>query len=140
MALTVERFDTWVAGMDDTPGSLAEKLETLAEGGVNLEFVIARRAPEKPGSGVVFATPVKGAKQAAAARKAGLHKTKSLVSIRVEGTDKKGRGAELTRTLADAGINLRGLSATAVGRKFVAHIALDTPADATKAARLLRKM
>lgn len=130
----------WVASVKDKPGMLAEKLESLSEAGVNLEFVIARRAPDKPGKGVVFATPVKGAAQCRAAKKAGFHKSKSLCAVRVEGPDKRGQGANVLRALAAKGINLRGISATATGRKFVAHIALDGAADATNAGRVLRAL
>ena len=54
--------------------------------------------------------------------------------------DKQGQGAKITQALAAAGISLRGLSAAAIGRKFVAHLALDTSADATKAIRALKKL
>jgi len=138
MALEVSRVDVWAASMEDRPGGLAEKLAALSAAGANLEFVIARRAPEKPGTGVVFVTPIKGAAQARAARKVGFEKTKSLHSVRAEGRDKAGMGAAITEALAAKGVNLRGLSAAAIGRKFVAHLALDTSADATKAARVLR--
>jgi len=138
--MDAQRMDTWAAGMEDKPGALAEKLEALAGGGVNLEFVIARRSPDRPGAGVVFVTPVKGAKQIAAAKKAGFTKSAALHAVRIEGTDKQGRGASITRELAENGINLRGLSAAAIGRKFVAHIALDNTADAAKAIRVLKKL
>jgi len=139
MALNVNREDVWVASMKDEPGGLAEKLKVLAEAGAELEFLIARRAPDQPGTGVVFLTPLKGARQLAAAKKAGFRKTKHLQSIRVEGKDKPGLGATMTRALADAGINLRGCSAGVVGSRFVAHFAVDTSADATKAVRVLKK-
>ena len=138
MAVTVARMDTWAAGMQDKPGALAEKLAALAEAGVNLEFIVARRDKKK--TGVVFVTPIQGAKQAAAAKKAGFAKTKSLVAIRVEGPDKKGMGAAITGAIAEAGINVRGVSAAAIGKKFVCNIALDTAADATKVGRILRKL
>lgn len=137
--MKVERLDTWVASIKDKPGALAVKLEALAAAGVNLDFVIARRG-DKKGAAVVFVVPVKGAAQIRAAKKAGFHKTKSLVAIRAEGGDKAGQGARITRVLADNGINLRGLSAAALGRKFVANIAVDSAAEATKAAKLLRAL
>ena len=140
MALKVSRVDVWVASIEDRPGGLAEKLVALAEAGANLEFVIARRAPDKPGTGVVFITPIKGAAQVRTAKKAGFAKSKSLHSIRVEGPDKPGQGAKITQALAAKGINLRGLSAAAIGRKFVAHLALDTAAAAVKAARALKAL
>jgi hypothetical protein len=46
--------ETWAAPLEDKPGGLAEKLSALADAGVNLEFVIARRASDKPGTGVVL--------------------------------------------------------------------------------------
>ena len=138
MALRVQRVDTWAASIKDRTGSLAAKLGALAKAGVNLEFVVARRAAEKPGTGIVFVTPIKGAAKGRKAREAGFKKTTSLHTVRIEGADRKGCGAKMARALAEAGLNLRGMSAAAMNGKFVAHIALDTAADASKAARILR--
>ena len=140
MKLKVSRTDTWAAMIGDRPGGLADKLAALAAAGANLEFIIARRAPEQRGSGVVFVTPLKGAKQVKAAAAAGFQQTESLYSLRVEGTDKPGMGAKLTKTLAEAGINLRGLSAAAFAKRYVLHLALDTAKDAAKAATVLKKV
>lgn len=140
MALRVQRVDTWAASIEDKPGGLADKLGTLAEAGVNLEFVIARRAPDKPGSGVVFVTPIKGAAGLRAARAAGFIKTDSLHTVRVEGPDKQGLGHRIARALSDKGVNMRGLSAAAISKKFVAHIALDTATAASTAAGILRRL
>ena len=139
MKLDVSRVNVWAAGIADEPGGLAGKLAALADAGANLEFVIARRAADKPGTGVVFVTPITGAKQIRVAKKAGFAKTDSLHSLRVEGPDKAGLGAALSQELAAGGINLRGLSAAAIGKKFVMHIAVDTAADAAKAVKLLKK-
>jgi hypothetical protein len=138
MGLKTERVDTWATSVEDKPGGLAGKLEILAGAGVNLEFVIARRAPEKSGTSVVFVTPIKGAAQVRAARQAGFEKTDSLHTVRIEGANKPGEGAQIARALAEKGLNLRGLSAAAIGNKFVAHIAVDSAADAAKAIRVLR--
>jgi hypothetical protein len=140
MKLNVNRTDTWAAAIDDRPGGLADRLAALAAAGVNLEFIIARRAPEQRGSGVVFVTPLKGAKQIKAAEAAGFQKTGSLHSLRVEGADKPGMGAKLTKALAEAGINLRGLSAAALGKRYITHLALDTAEDAAKAVAVLKKL
>jgi hypothetical protein len=72
--MKAKRVDTWVAAIKDKPGELAAKLKALAAAGVNLEFVIARRSPEKRGTGVVFVTPIKTAKQVRAASAAGFKK------------------------------------------------------------------
>jgi hypothetical protein len=44
----------------------------------------------------------------------------------------------MTAALAQAGINLRGLSAAVVGKEFVAYFAFDKPSDGSKAARILK--
>jgi len=139
MKLDVTRVDVWAASMKDRPGGLAAKLDALAQAGANLEFVIARRAPEKRGTGVVFVTPIKGAKQIRAAKKAGFAKTKSLHSLRISATNRAGLGAKLTKQLGDAGVNLRGFSGAAIGRRAVLHLAFDSAADTNKAARLIKK-
>ena len=135
-----QRVDTWVASIPDRTGALAAKLKALAAGGCNLEMVIARRVGDQSGKGVVFVTPIKGAKQVGAAGEAGFAKSSSLHTLRVEGVNKPGQGARIAAALADHGLNLRGVSAAAIGNKFVCHIALDTEADAVRAARFLRAL
>ena len=46
---------------------------------------------------------------------------------------------KMTRALADAGVNLRGVSAAALGRRSVTYFAFDTTSDAGKASQILRK-
>jgi hypothetical protein len=138
MRVDVSSVDVWAVSIKDKPGALAEKLDALARADVDLEFVIARRTHEKPGKGVVFVTPVKGPRQIRAARKAGFEKTKSLHGIRLATGNKPGYAAELTGKLADAGINLRGLSGAAIGNRAIFHIAFDSAADASKAKRLFK--
>jgi ACT domain-containing protein len=140
MKLDITRVDVWAATIKDRPGGLARKLETLAKAGVNLEFVIARRRPEKPGAGVVFVTPIKGARQTNAAKKAGFKKAKSLHGLRVAGPDKPGLGAILTGKVAEAKINIRGLSAAAIGRRSVCNFAFDSAQDAAGAVRCLKQL
>ena len=140
MKMDVTRVDVWAASMKDRPGALAKKLDALAQAGADLEFVIARRAPDKPGTGVLFVTPIKGAGQIKAAKKAGFAKTKSLHALRVSSSNKTGLGARLTAELGDAGINLRGLSGAAIGTRAVLHLAFDSGADAGTASRLLKQM
>ncbi|MHC4177752.1 MAG: ACT domain-containing protein [Planctomycetota bacterium] len=140
MSLAVERVDVWAATIEDQPGGLAEKLAPLAEAGADLEFVIARRAPDKPGTGVVFVTPLQGSAQTSAGATAGFAVADSLHSVRIEGDDRPGIGAQLTRKLADAGINLRGLSAAVIEERFIMYLALDTADDAEKAMSVLQEV
>ena len=57
MERIVEREEVWAASIGDKPGALGQKLTALAEAGADLDFIIARRSTEKPGTGVVFVTP-----------------------------------------------------------------------------------
>jgi hypothetical protein len=139
MDLIVERVDVWAATIPDRPGGVSEVLATLRDAGANLQFVIARRASEAPGTGVVFVTPLQGDREIRAAAQVGFNVTQSLHSIRVMGRDTPGIGAELTQKLAEAGINLRGLSASAIGTQFVAYVAFDSLDDANKAMGILQQ-
>ncbi len=140
MKLKVSRVDVWAATVEDRAGGLAEKLEPLAAAGATLEFMIARRSPENPGQGVVFLTPLRGPVQLSVAKKAGFVVTPGLHSVRIEGPDRPGLAAKMTRALAAAGISLRGFSATALDRTFVAYLALDEPEQAAKAIRVVRRL
>lgn len=139
MAYTVKKVDVWAGEIADRPGGLASTLTAINNAGANIEFVVARRAPDKPGTGVVFLTPIRGAKQKAAAQNAGLSTSDSLHSVRVEGPDRAGLGAKMGDALAGAGINVRGISAAALGRRAVSYFAFDSAADADAAVRVLRK-
>jgi hypothetical protein len=140
MTLKASRNDVWMAVIDDRPGGAAEKLEALARGGADLEVVLARRTPEHPGQGVLFAGPIEGAKVKRAAEEAGFKKSENIHGVRIEGSDKPGLGGKIARALADAGVSFRGLQACVIGRNFVSFIALDTADDAAKAVKLLRKI
>ena len=139
MDLIVERVDVWAAGIKDEPGTLARMLTGLREAGADFDFIIARRAPEKPGTGVVFVTPLRGDREVAAAADLGFNVTSSVHSLRIEGENKAGITAEITQKLADVGINIRGLSASVSGARFVIFIGLDSAADAAKAVNTLQQ-
>lgn len=138
MDLLVERVDVWVATIQDRPGGLAEVLDALRLAGADLQFIIARRAPEKPGTGVVFVTPLQNDREIRAAAQVGFNVSQSLHSIRIMGRDRPGIAAELTQKLADGGINLRGFSASVIGAQFVAYVAVDSLDNANKAMGILK--
>jgi len=140
MALKATRSDIWSAIVDDRAGGAADRLEALAAAKVNLEMVFARRTPEHPGSGVIFAGPIRGAKVERAAAAAGFSKPDSIHGVRIEGGDKPGLGAKIARALGNAGVSFRGLTAIAVGSKFVSYVACDSADDAAKAVAALRKL
>ena len=140
MKLKIMRSEMWKATIDDRPGGAAAVLGHVAEAGANLEFAFARRAPDVPGKGLLFITPVKGKKVVAAAQAAGLGAAPDMHLLRIEGGDKPGTTAAITRALASAGISFRAFSATAVGRNFKGFLALDSAEDATRATAALKKL
>ena len=140
MELVVERVDVWAAPIQDKPGAVAALLKTLNKAGADLSFVIARRASDKPGTGVVFVTPLQGEREIHAASEAGFNVTQSLHSIRIMGLDKAGMLAELTQALAESGINLRGLSASVIGSQFVAYVGVDSLEEVNHAMHVLARV
>lgn len=137
MAFEVTKVDVWAGEMEDRPGTLANKLGPVAQAGANLDFVIARRQPDKPGTSVIFLAPLQGPQQTQAAEGASLEKAAGLRSIRIVGPDRPGLGAAIAKTVGEAGINIRGLSAAAVGDRCVTYIAFETDADAARAIQVL---
>ena len=139
MALKVSKAEVWAATIDDRAGGAADQLERLSKAGANLEMLLARRTAEQPGKGVMFVTPLKG-KAAKAAQESGMGQPQSIHSVRIEGGDKPGLGSKIARALGDAGINFRGMSAIAMGKKFVSFVALDSAEDQARAIAALKKM
>jgi hypothetical protein len=133
----VEHVDVWAATIEDRPGSLAYVLAELREAGADLQFIIARRA--ESGKGVVFVTPLRGDREIAAAAQMSFNVAHTLLSVRVIGRDRPGIAAQLTQKLADAGINLRGFSASVIGTQFLAYVAVDSLDDAIKVIEILEK-
>lgn len=139
MDFIVEAVDVWAAGIKDKVGGLARLLAGLRDAGADLDFILARRTPEKPGSGVVFVTPLRGDREVDAAAQLGFNVTNSVRSVRIEGENRAGVTAEITAKLAAAGISLRGLSASVSGARFVIFIGLDSAEDARKALDILQQ-
>jgi len=140
LKLRVTHAEVWAATISNRPGDLAKELAALSEAGADLEFVITRLAPEMPGRGVVFLTPLRKTAELRAATLAGFRKVKKDRMVRVEAAGTRGLAAQVATALGDAGINIRGFSAARVGRRGVAFITLDRREDAEKAIRILRKL
>jgi len=138
MSYEVSKVEVWTREIDDRAGSLAAALEPLANAGVDLVFMIARRHSHTPGKGVVFVGGITDAKGTKAAEAAGFRKSTDIAGLRVEGPNKAGDCCRVAGQLAQAGINLRGVSASVIGNKYVQILAFDSAADADKAAGLLR--
>jgi prephenate dehydratase len=62
----------------DKPGGLADVLTVLRDAGANLQSIISRRAPDLPGKGVLFLTPLQGDREISAAARLGFNVTHTL--------------------------------------------------------------
>jgi hypothetical protein len=140
MAVKVAKSDVWSVEIPDRPGGLARKLEGLADAGVDLEFVFARRQPDKPGTGVAFISGVKGAKGGKAAAAAGFAKTATMPALRVDAPNKPGLCQRVLSAVSAEGVNVRGISASVIGKACVIFLAFDSADDAAKAAKALKKL
>lgn len=138
MELLVEQVEVWVAGIPDKPGGLAGSLAPLCDVGADLQLIIARRNPDKPGDGVVFVTPLQGDREIVAAALVGFNVTQTLHCVRVMGINQPGIASALTEKLAKANLNLRGFSASVIGTQFVAYVAVDSQAEANKVVEVLQ--
>ena len=139
MNVIAEQEEVWAASMEDKPGTLGNKLAALAAAGADLGFIIARRSPEKPGTGVVFVTPLRGDREIRAATTEGFAITSHLHSLRVEGTNEPGIAAKVAQKVSQAGLNLRGFSGAVIGTQFVLHLAFDTAEATQKAITVLQQ-
>jgi len=137
MPYDISKVDIWVGQLPDRPRALMKKLAILNEAGADLEFVISR--PEKRGQAVVFMAPVKGATQIAAAKEAELKKAASMHTLRIVGPNEPGLGELITKSLADEGLNLRGVSAAVIGGESVTYLRFANEDGARKAAIALKR-
>jgi hypothetical protein len=140
MALEVQKITVYTGEIDDRPGALAEKLAPLAQAKVDLAFAFARRRQDVPGKGVVFLGPITTAKGKKAAEAAGLVPASDISALRVEGPNKPGALHAVTQALGEAGINLRGVSAGVIGKRWVCFLAFDNADDAARASKVLKKI
>ena len=140
MDLIAERVEVWATSIEDKPGSLANVLTGLREAGADLNFILARRAPEAFGKAEVFVTPLQGDVELGAAATLGFNLTARVHAVRVEGPNQAGIAAALAAQLAAAGLNLRGFSAAVLGTRFILYIGLDSAEDTVRALTVLQQV
>lgn len=138
MSYTIKKVDVWAADISNRPGTLARLLEGLANAGAQLEFMIARKVSDNTSR--VFVAPITGAKQRRAASDVGLTRAKGMHSLRIEGPNRAGLGAKITRAVAGKGVNLRGASAAAIGRKALFYLAVQDEKACKEAIRVVRAL
>ena len=135
--LQITPVEVWVAPVEDRPGGLAAALAPLSTAGADLEFISARRVPDRPGEGLVYIAPLEGRKQIDAARRAGFREAE-IGMLRVEGPDSPGLAVALAHELLAAeDVSIRDASGVAIRRHCVLYLAFDTPQVAQRAAELL---
>jgi predicted amino acid-binding ACT domain protein len=137
MAIAVKNAKLWVLKGPDRAGLTAEALEPLAAAGVNLSCLMSYCYPGQSDRAAVEVFPVKGKKAENAARAAGLEPANTPCLL-VEGDDRLGLGAALSRAIADAGISMTFLVGQAIGRKFSALIGFGSEADAVVATKAMK--
>jgi len=137
MTLAIRRIQVWSGEIPDRPGAAAAKLEQLARAGADLEFVFTRPHRTQAEMSILFIAPIAGPEQTQAARSTGLGPALDVAMLCVEGENRAGIGYEIMSRLAVAGINLRGISISALGGRFSAYLAFDNADVATQAVQVL---
>jgi hypothetical protein len=137
--MLVDRVDVWTASIADKPGGLSRTLKGVYEAGADLDFVVARRAPDTPGTGAVFLTPIRGDREIEAASTLGFNLASSVDSVRVEGDNVPGAAVNIADVIANADINIRSFSAAVMGPRYIAYIGFDSSSDADRAAKVLQE-
>jgi predicted amino acid-binding ACT domain protein len=137
MSYAVKKVEVWAGDFVNRPGILARVLEALTQAGARLEFLVGRRVTEHTSR--IFVAPLTGKQQKSAAGAVGLVPARGMNAVRVEGPDRAGLGAEMSRAIAGHDINIRGVSAAALGRKAVFYFAFANDDEARAAMSVLRK-
>jgi hypothetical protein len=137
MHLNIHKIQVWSGEVPDRPGAAAGKLEVLNRAGANLSFLFTRPHPHKAHLGMIFLAPIVGLEQTRAAQSVGLTPASDVALLVVEGENRPGIAYQIMSHLAVAGINLQGLSISAVGDRFAAYLAFDNCDVATQALQLL---
>ena len=63
MDFKLDRIQVWAVEIPDRPGGAAMVLESLAQAGANLEYIVSRRLPNRPGWGELYVAPITGPSQ-----------------------------------------------------------------------------
>jgi hypothetical protein len=139
MAVSVKKITLWRSEIDNRPGALASVLEPLAGTGADLQVAMGYRFPGNATRAAIELAPVQGKKAATAARKAGLAPS-GIPTLIVQGENRAGLGARLSRAMGDAGIDMAFLVAQVVGRKYAGIFGFDSEEDAARAAGVIKKV
>jgi len=138
MPVTVKRITLWRKELENRAGTLAGTLEPLAKAGADLQIVMGYRIPNEHMKAAVELYPITNKKTTQAAQEAGLVASQIPVLL-VQGDNRPALGHNISRAIAEAGVNLDFLVAQVVGRKYSAVIGFENEADASRATALIKK-
>ena len=160
MEFDISEVEVWEGEIEDRPGALSEQLAEVFRAGANLDLMISRPCPaaanarpsllasikrwlagSSSGSSgsdasTLFLAPLHGEAQTKAARDAGLRRS-PWRWLRLEGPDRPWLAAGIARTVADADLNMRSLTAATIGERCVLYLSFDSDADTRRAAEVL---
>lgn len=137
MGYAFAKVDVWVGDILNRPGSLARVLEARDAAGADLEFLVARQVSRNTSR--VFLSPLRTAAQRRAAADVGLVRAENMHSMRIEGPNKPGLAARISRALADAGLNIRGVSAARQNAKVALYFGFSSADDLKTAVRVAKR-
>ncbi|GEM_PF-275916 len=140
MAVKVKKAVLWKRDLQNRPGTLAESLKPFADSKSNLQVVMGYAYPGDRTRSALEIYPVESAKATEAARSVGLEPMTHTECLLVEGDDKVGLGYQMSKELADAGVNISFAIIQVVGGKFLAIMGFESAADADKAVPILKKV
>ncbi len=135
MAENIRRVEYYYVVVADKPGSGAAVLRTFQEAGVNLLAYLG--FPAGRGKSQIDLVPENAALLKGAAQMAGLKLSRAKRAFVVDGEDRIGAVADLTRRLAEAKVNVTAACATGAGGGRYGMILWVPPASYVKAAKVL---
>ena len=135
MAETIRRVEYYYVVVPDKPGSGASVLGALQEAGVNLLAYLG--FPSGRGKSQIDLVPEDPVVFKRVAQKARLKLSRAKRAFLVEGDDRIGAVADLTRRLAEAKVNVTAACATAAGAGRYGMILWVPPASFAKAGKAL---
>ncbi len=137
MAISVKKITLWRREVEDRPGTLAQTLEPLAEAGANLQVVMSYAMGG--GKAAIEVFPVTGNRATNAARQGGLSES-GPPAIAVNGDNRPALARDISRALADEGINIHFLVAQVIANRYAAVFGFGSDDHATRAMELIKKV
>lgn len=131
--MAAEQQTVYKIDIEDRPGALQEVLASTAEAGANVVFMAAFSTGGGKGAAYVITDNPLAVKEIAVSRGMAVEE---FAGFLLGGADRVGLGAEVTKMVADAGVNVVLSAATVAGGEFQLLIMVD-PGDADATARAL---